>query len=77
MEGERVGADAGGRVSMCGLQWPERKPGQWNEEQTEQFTLDAPSCRHDSREKGLGPVGSAGASIVLPVQVHLSQRFVV
>ena len=21
--------NAGGRVSMCGLQWPERKPGQW------------------------------------------------
>ena len=31
-----------------------------NEEQTEQFTFNAPTCRHDSREKGLGAVGRPG-----------------
>ena len=43
-----------------------------NEEQTEQFTLNAPTGRHDSREKGLGAIGSAGSAIVANVGICLS-----
>ena len=41
-------------------------------QQTEQFTLNAPTGRHDDREKSLGSVGAAGPAVVLPVRVNFS-----
>ena len=42
-----------------------------NEKQTKQFTLDAPTGRHDGREKSLRAVRTAGPAIVFPVLVNL------
>ena len=42
-----------------------------DEEQPEQFTLDAPTGRHDRREKSLGSVRAVGPAVVLPVRFNL------
>lgn len=42
-----------------------------DEEQTEHFKLDAPTGRHDGREKTLGTVEAVGPALVLPVRVNL------
>ena len=42
-----------------------------NEKQTKQFTLDAPTGRHDCGKKSLRAIRTTRPAIIIPVLVHL------